>query len=115
MPIGETDDLTEYEYEYEMLLQSESHRYIRSLQEPEHIDPNSGTSESEITMDPELYDSIRERAERGEFIDFQLPDDSDAPRLSDRNKPKAAESNEEYEPVNPANVFGKLFGGGQDV
>lgn len=112
MPIGETDDLTEYEYEYEMLLQSEFHRYIQSIREPDNIDPNDGVSESEITMDPELYDSIRDRAERGEFIDFVLPDDSDAPRLSDRNKTKPESADDDFETVNPDDVFGKLFGGG---
>lgn len=63
-----------------------------------------------MTMDPELYDSIKERAERGEFIDFNLPDDSDAPRLSDRNK-EIPQQSDDFEPVDPEAVFGKLFGG----
>lgn len=111
MPVEQTDDLTEYEYEYEMILQSEFHRYVASIREPDSINPQEGVSESEVTMDPELYDSIRERAEKGEFIDFVLPDDSDAPKLSDRNRPHSETNDGSFEPIDPEAVFNKLFGG----
>lgn len=92
-----------------MLLQSEFHRYVESLHEPEAINPSDGVSDSHVTMDPELYDEIRERAERGESIEFNLPDDSHVPRLSNRDY---AEDEDEIA-VDPASVFENVSGGDQ--
>lgn len=68
-----------------------------------------------MSTDPILYQEVKRRAEAGEFIDFKLPDDSNAPTLRQRlgkmnsTKPETPTENEnssDYERVNPAEVFG---------
>lgn len=75
---------------------------MKSIQTPNRINPADGVSETEMTMDPEVYDDYIERINKGEFIEFNLPDDTNVPRLSERQSKKE----ENYETVNPDEIFG---------
>lgn len=111
--IERTEDLTEYEFEYELLLRNEYQEFLKDLRAGDPIDISQGSLDKEIRTDPDIYESLKKKAETGEFIDFKLPDDSHLPRLSTmrRSKEEQQKLPDDFEPVKPEEIFGRVFGG----
>jgi hypothetical protein len=110
------EDLTEYEFEYELLLRNEYCEFLKDLRADDPLDFSQGSLDREVRTDPEIYNSIKRKSEAGEFIDFKLPDDSHLPRLSTlkRSKEEKRELPDDFEPVKPEEIFGRVFGGGKN-
>lgn len=118
VPVERTDELTEYEFDYELLLRNEYYEYLKDLRAEDKVSLDGDGFEKEIRTDPELYESIVKRAEAGEFIDFKLPDDSNLPKLSQRmgghqDDSVQSQQPDDFVPVKPEEIFGRVFGGGK--
>lgn len=80
--IDRIDEMTEYEFDYELLLKSEYLNFLEHMNDNDTADTEydianlrGGVSKS-MQTDPDLYDEIKRRIEAGEPIEFgPLPED----------------------------------------
>lgn len=76
MPVDRTDDLTEYEFEYEYLLEEAYNEWIADSINKQKVNLSDGSIDRTFSMDPDEYEYIRELAEQGEYVDFEIPKDA---------------------------------------
>lgn len=111
-PIEKFEDLTEYELEYELILRHEHSQFIKDLYSNDDIDISKGSFERDMRTDPRLYAEMKRKIEAGETVDIQLPDDSNVPRYSTMHTTRVSDYvTGDVESLNPADVFGRVFGG----
>ena len=115
LPVERTEDLTEYEFEYELILRHEYYEYLKDLRSSDSIDMAKGGVDREIRADPEVYEALKKKIEAGEPLDFKLPDATNLPRMSQILAGRQQEEAEQpdFEPVRPEDVFDRVFGGGR--
>jgi hypothetical protein len=72
------DEMTEYEFEYEFLLDQARKELIQEAMNkaPIQIDPTNQSFSRSFSMDQDEYEHILELAEKGEYIDFEIPKDA---------------------------------------
>lgn len=113
VPIDQTENLTEYEFEYELILKHEYELFLEDLRSGNPIDLSNGNFGRSMRTDPEIYDYYKKKIEDGKPLDIKLPDTSNVPRLSQMKGEKIEPQKSDLVQVNPEDVFGKLFGGGK--
>ena len=100
--IDRTDELTEYEYDYDMLCHYE---FNARLEYADQFDPFEAgtTTDKGMRTDPLLYQELKQQLEEGGDLDYLLPEDyGSGPTLSSILHEKELGE----EPVDPDEVFG---------
>lgn len=76
--VDRTDELTDYEFEYEFLQEIAYKQHMDDMINQRHIDIDSQNNSFErgFSMDEDEYNHIADLAESGEEIDFEIPKDA---------------------------------------
>jgi hypothetical protein len=118
--VDRTDELTDYEFDYELLLRTEFYAYVKSLNEDGSIDivtkGNKAGFGKEMVTDRAFYANVQKMLEAGEKVDLgTIPDDSNVPRFSQRMQKTAddkkaeteqSSTNDDIEELDPKKFFG---------
>ncbi|UOF90771.1 hypothetical protein LSG31_00365 [Fodinisporobacter ferrooxydans] len=111
--MDKTDELTNYEYEYEWLLEHAYNQILADTRNKQKVSLEDGKLERQFSMDEDEYNHIVELVENDEFIDFEIP--KNAPmgkKLSEATLDIEKESvnSDDLVPVD----MNEVFGGGID-
>jgi hypothetical protein len=114
VPVEQTEDLTEYEFEYELILRQEYYEYLKELRQNDPVDMSQGSVNREMRTDPEVYDALKKKIDAGDHLNFTLPDTSNLPKMSEILAMRQGASEQtiqsELEPVNPEEIFSRVLG-----
>lgn len=107
MPVERTDELTEYEYEYEFLQDEAFKQMIKDAMNKAaiQVDENNKGFTREFSMDPDEYNHIAELAEQGEFIDFEIPKDAPMGKKASEAVLGIEKEEDQLEPVDLDELF----------
>lgn len=99
-----TFELTDYEFEYEFLLEQAFNRAVQEIVNSQPINSDDGKFERKFSMDEETYQHFLELAETDEYIDFEIPTDHPSGRRIGGQVNRV--ENLEVEPVDLEELFG---------
>jgi chitinase len=99
-----TYELTDYEFEYEFLLEQAFNKTIQEITNSQPINSDDGTFKREFAMDEETYRHILELAENDEYIDFEIPEDAPSARRNGEQNTNV--ENHDADPVDLKELFG---------
>jgi hypothetical protein len=103
-----TDELTDYEFEYEFLQEVAHKRILADFVNNSPISMSDNGFDRQLSMDQDVYDHILEIAEAGEYFDFNIPKDADMGKsISGSNQYiNNISDSEDFVPVDMAQEFG---------
>lgn len=101
------NEMTDYEFEYEFLQDAAYRQMLNELSNNSKIDTNSNTFDKNFSMDEAEYQHIIDLSEKGEYIDFEIPEDAPMGKRYSETLRETSDSEEDFVPVDLDQEFGR--------
>lgn len=100
-----TDELTDYEFEYEFHQEVAYKKMLDEFINSTPINVSDGGFEKQFSMDDDAYNAILEMSLTGEYVDFNIPKDADMGKVYSSSN-RAVNKSDDLEPVDMTDLFG---------
>lgn len=101
-----TDELTDYEFEYEFLQEIAYRQHMEDLTNKTQINTTDDSFNRTFSMDEDEYNHIAELAQNDEFIDFEIPKDAPMGKKYSESIIGEVNSSDDFIPVDLSQEFG---------
>ncbi|WP_156157860.1 hypothetical protein [Gordoniibacillus kamchatkensis] len=101
----QTNNLTEYEFEYEFLLSEAHQNWLEEARNMQPLQQDDGKFSRAFSMDKDEYEHIVSLAQQNEFIDFEIPRNAPEGRRMSESALGISPSEADFEPVNLEEEF----------
>jgi hypothetical protein len=102
VPVERTDELTNYEFEYEWLLEKAFYDIQEDIKNKREIRTSDGSFARNLSTDEDEYQRIIEMIENGEEVDLEIPDEP-----NEGNPISVLPKEEDQVPVDLNRLFGR--------